>query len=118
MVRTFILNSPKMISLTFQCPKEPGYYEDGKFGIRIESIVLVRKAETPNDFGSRGYLGFEHVTMSPIHTKLIDVSLLTKTEREWLNAYHKEVLNKVGPELAKIGDARAKAWLEKECRAI
>ncbi|KAB5591204.1 X-Pro aminopeptidase [Ceratobasidium theobromae] len=97
---------------------EPGYYEDGKFGIRIESIVLVRKAETPNDFGSRGYLGFEHVTMSPIHTKLIDVSLLTKTEREWLNAYHKEVLNKVGPELAKIGDARAKAWLEKECRAI
>jgi Xaa-Pro aminopeptidase len=42
---------------------EPGYYADGKFGIRIENIVLVRPAETPNNFGGQGYLGFEHVTM-------------------------------------------------------
>lgn len=43
---------------------EPGYYADGRFGIRIESIVLVRDAETPNNFGDKGYLGFEVVTMS------------------------------------------------------
>ncbi|CEL58929.1 X-Pro aminopeptidase [Rhizoctonia solani AG-1 IB] len=97
---------------------EPGYYEDGKFGIRIESIVLVRKTSTPNDFGARGYLGFEHVTMCPIQTKLVDRSLLNVTEIEWLNNYHAEVLEKVGPELAKVGDARAQAWLERECAKI
>jgi Xaa-Pro aminopeptidase len=42
---------------------EPGYYADGRFGIRIESIVLVREVKTPNNFGDKGYLGFEHVTM-------------------------------------------------------
>lgn len=42
---------------------EPGYYADGSFGIRIENIVIVKKVETPNNFGDKGYLGFEHVTM-------------------------------------------------------
>jgi Xaa-Pro aminopeptidase len=42
---------------------EPGYYEDGQYGIRIESIVLVKEATTPNNFGQKGYLGFEHVTV-------------------------------------------------------
>jgi len=42
---------------------EPGYYEDGKFGIRIESIVLVREAETQYNFGDKGYLKMENVTM-------------------------------------------------------
>ena len=42
---------------------EPGYYADGRFGIRIENIVLVREVKTPNNFGEKGYLGFEHVTM-------------------------------------------------------
>ncbi|KAG8722591.1 hypothetical protein FRC08_018463 [Ceratobasidium sp. 394] len=97
---------------------EPGYYADGKFGIRIESIVLVRKVTTPNDFGARGYLGFENVTMCPIQTKLVDIQLLTGAERDWLNAYHAEVLAKVGPELEKIGDKRAQAWLERECAEV
>ncbi|CAE7168224.1 unnamed protein product [Rhizoctonia solani] len=97
---------------------EPGYYADGKFGIRIESIVLVRKVSTPNDFGSRGYLGFENVTMCPIQTKLVDPSLLNDAERKWLNDYHAEVIKKVGPELAKFGDSRAQVWLERECAAI
>jgi Xaa-Pro aminopeptidase len=42
---------------------EPGYYADGRFGIRIENIVLVRQVDTPNNFGDKGFLGFEHVTM-------------------------------------------------------
>jgi Xaa-Pro aminopeptidase len=42
---------------------EPGYYADGRFGIRIENIVLVRDVKTPNNFGEKGYLGFEHITM-------------------------------------------------------
>lgn len=42
---------------------EPGYYEDGKYGIRLENVVLVREAKTRYNFGDKGYLGFEHVTM-------------------------------------------------------
>ena len=42
---------------------EPGYYADGRFGIRIENVVVVREANTPNNFGDKGYLGFEHLTM-------------------------------------------------------
>lgn len=42
---------------------EPGYYADGRFGIRIENVVIVREAKTPNNFGDKGYLKFEHVTM-------------------------------------------------------
>ena len=45
------------------CVTEPGYYEDGKFGIRIENVVVVREAVTPHNFGEKGYLGFEHLTM-------------------------------------------------------
>ncbi|KAF8309007.1 Creatinase/aminopeptidase [Clavulina sp. PMI_390] len=100
---------------------EPGYYEDGKFGIRIENVCIVKKAETPYCFDERGYFGFEHFTMCPIHTKLIDKSLLTKPELEWINAYHAEVLEKVKPLLApggKYEDARALSWLERECAAI
>lgn len=41
---------------------EPGYYADGRYGIRIESVVIVQEANTPNNFGN-GYLCFEHVTM-------------------------------------------------------
>lgn len=42
---------------------EPGYYADGRFGVRIENIVIVKDAKTPNNFGEKGYLCFEHVTM-------------------------------------------------------
>lgn len=45
------------------CRLEPGYYADGRFGIRIESVVIVTEAKTPNNFGDKGYLGFECVTM-------------------------------------------------------
>ncbi|KAF9269551.1 Creatinase/aminopeptidase [Marasmius fiardii PR-910] len=95
---------------------EPGYYADGKFGVRIENIVLVRKAETPNNFGEKGYLSFEHVTMCPIQTKLVDTKLLTAEELQWLNDYHKEVWEKVSPLLT--NDERALNWLKKECQAL
>ncbi|KAK0452061.1 peptidase M24, structural domain-containing protein [Desarmillaria tabescens] len=70
---------------------EPGYYADGKFGIRIENIVLVKEVQTPNNFSNKGYLGFEHVTMCPIHKKLVDKVLLTAEETEWFNDCHEEV---------------------------
>lgn len=98
---------------------EPGYYADGRFGIRIESIVIVREVSTPYTFGDKGsYLGFEHVTLSPIHTKLVDVSLMSPVEVEWLNEYHKEVWEKVSPGLKAVGDERAERWLERECQPV
>lgn len=59
---------------------EPGYYEDGQFGIRIEDIVKVVKANIGKNFNGNGALTFETVTMCPIQTKLIDVGLLTENE--------------------------------------
>ncbi|KAG1779396.1 peptidase M24, structural domain-containing protein [Suillus placidus] len=94
---------------------EPGYYADGRYGIRTESVVIVREAKTPNNFGN-GYLCFERVTMCPIQTKLIDFSVLTAQEKEWLNSYHAETLEKVGPLLR--NDRRALQWLERECSPV
>lgn len=42
---------------------EPGYYADGQWGIRIEDVVIVREVNPPNNFGGKGYLGFERLTM-------------------------------------------------------
>ncbi|KAF8217671.1 putative Xaa-Pro aminopeptidase P [Mycena galopus ATCC 62051] len=95
---------------------EPGYYADGSFGIRIENIVLVRKVNTPQNFGDKGYLGFEHVTMCPIQTTLIDKTLFTAEEVRWLNGYHAEILEKVSGLLQ--NDERALKWLKRECAAI
>ncbi|KAJ3150312.1 hypothetical protein HK101_001967 [Irineochytrium annulatum] len=95
---------------------EPGYYEDGAFGIRIENVMVVKEVETANNFGGRGYLGFEHVTVTPIQTKLVDVAQLLPEERDWLNRYNKECFEKVSPLLEK--GSRAYLWLEKETKAI
>ena len=65
---------------------EPGYYEAGAFGIRIENLLLVR--EDP-DFPEM--LSFETLTFAPIDRRLIDTALLTPAERDWLNAYHARV---------------------------
>ena len=56
------------MSTLLSCPRahnktEPGYYADGEYGIRIENVVIVREAQIPNNFGNKGFLGFEHVTM-------------------------------------------------------
>ena len=94
---------------------EPGYYEDGSFGIRIENVVMVKEVQTKHQFGDKPYFGFEHVTLVPMCRKLIDVGLLSEREREWLNAYHREVLEKTGPFFKE--DERTRAWLERECAA-
>lgn len=59
---------------------EPGYYEKGQFGIRIEDIVQIVPAKVEGDFNGRGALTFKTVTMCPIQTKLIDKELLTEKE--------------------------------------
>ncbi|WWC85559.1 uncharacterized protein L201_000423 [Kwoniella dendrophila CBS 6074] len=97
---------------------EPGYYADGKFGIRIEGVDIIVRAETRNNFGGKGWLGMERITMCPIQTSLIEVGLLLPNEKEWLNDYHTEVLDKIGPLLKEVGDERAIKWLNRECKSI
>ncbi|XP_053977342.1 xaa-Pro aminopeptidase ApepP [Hylaeus volcanicus] len=97
---------------------EPGYYEDEKFGIRLENIELVVKANTRYNHKNRGFLTFETVTLVPIQTKLLDVSLLTENEIEYLNNYHARCLNVLSPLLQGSENAEALHWLEKETRPI
>ncbi|KAJ9093865.1 hypothetical protein QFC21_006238 [Naganishia friedmannii] len=95
--------------------KEPGYYEDGAFGIRTENLVMVVKADTPNAFGGQPYLKFENLTMCPVQVSLIDAGLLAPKEKEWVNKYHAEVLRKVRPLLEEFNDTRALNWLGRMC---
>ncbi|RYH16471.1 M24 family metallopeptidase [archaeon] len=76
---------------------EPGYYEEGAFGIRIETILIAVEKQTAHNFNSKKYLGFETITMTPMSTGLIDPSLLTDTEVDWINTYHAQVREKLLP---------------------
>lgn len=91
---------------------EPGYYEDGKFGIRIENIVLCKEVETRHNFGGLKYLGFETITQVPLGQKLMDLSLLTSEEKQWINAYHAQVFEAIRPYF-KEGEP-ALEWLRRE----
>lgn len=95
---------------------EPGYYEDGSFGIRIENIVMVREIKAKYSFGNTPFFGFEHATMVPYCKRLIDNSLLSDAERAWLDSYHAEVLEKTRRYFEK--DPHTLAWLERETEAI
>ncbi len=67
---------------------EPGFYKAGEYGIRLENLLLaVPHLETK--FGK--FLKFETLTLFPIETSMIDISLMTQQEKDWLNAYHERV---------------------------
>ncbi len=87
---------------------EPGYYQHGAFGIRIENLVLVEERQIAGQEGR--YLGFETLTFAPIDRTLIEPSLLTPAETQWLDAYHARVRALVGPLLS----GRDLAWLERQ----
>ncbi len=70
---------------------EPGYYEDGAFGIRIENVCITVDTKTPNNFNNRRYCCFDTITLAPIQTKLINRGLMTPGDLEWVNNYHKQV---------------------------
>ncbi|XP_052860196.1 xaa-Pro aminopeptidase ApepP-like [Anopheles cruzii] len=93
---------------------EPGYYKDGQFGIRIEDVVQVVTANIGTNFDGRGALTFRTVTMCPIQTRLIDVTLLTDGERADLNHYHDLVYVTLAPLL----DHETHAWLKREVAPI
>jgi len=97
---------------------EPGYYEDEKFGIRLEDIVQVIPAKTPYNHQNRGYLTFKSITPVPYQRKLIEPNLLTDIEIKQLNARHAESLEKVGSLLKQQKNDKAWAWLKRECEPL
>jgi Xaa-Pro aminopeptidase len=87
---------------------EPGYYEAGNFGIRIENLLVVVQKPELGEFAGKGFLGFEKLTMIPIQKKLMNVALLTSSEISWINNYHAKVRDNIGSQLR---SEKAKAWL-------
>lgn len=77
---------------------EPGYYREGRYGIRIENLVLVSEP-APVEGGEREMMAFETLTLAPIDRRLVEPGLLTGEEIAWLDAYHARVLREVGAEL-------------------
>lgn len=89
---------------------EPGYYEEGAFGIRIENVLLVRQypiinnetnadagKSTPGDDNHKQFLCFENLTMVPIQTSLLDLSLMDQSDIDHLNEYHAKCWTTVSP---------------------
>jgi Xaa-Pro aminopeptidase len=92
---------------------EPGYYETGAYGIRIENLVEVVECEPGR--GDRRFLGFDTLTLCPIDTRCIDTSLLGSDERRWLNDYHQRVRTTLAPQLEAAADRQ---WLERHTRSV
>ncbi|MHA6297664.1 aminopeptidase P family protein [Devosia sp. CAU 1758] len=88
---------------------EPGYYKTGEYGIRIENLIVVREAD-----GFAGYLDFETITLAPIDTRLVDLTLMTQAEQDWLNAYHARVWSEIGPNVS----GKVRDWLKQATEAI
>ena len=94
------------------CSNEPGYYKDDSFGIRIENLILVE--ERAIDGAEKNMLGFETLTFAPLDRRLIDLSILTSDQRQWVDDYHAEVLDIVGPQL----EGEALDWLKEQCAPL
>ena len=86
---------------------EPGYYREGAFGIRIETLCAVTPPSVP-DGGEREMMGFETLTLAPIDRRLVRADLLDREERGWLDAYHARIAAELRPDLP--GDVAG--WLE------
>ena len=78
---------------------EPGYYKKGKFGIRIENLVFVKKKKKK--------IFFENLTLSPIDKDLINFKLLSTDEKNYLFKYHMSIFSKLSPFL----NEGEKKWL-------
>ncbi|MDT8998323.1 aminopeptidase P family protein [Paucibacter sp. APW11] len=93
---------------------EPGIYRPGKWGVRIENLVLNVPHATPEQGAFGEMLRFETLTLCPIDTRPLDLTLLREDERAWLNDYHREVRQRLAPLVA----GAALDWLILRTEAI
>lgn len=90
---------------------EPGTYRPGRWGVRIENLAMNREAGS-SEFGD--FLKFETLTLCPIDTRCLLPDLLSQEEKQWFNAYHAEVRERLSPLL----DGAALEWLNTRTVAI
>ncbi len=95
------------------CSNEPGYYKDGEYGIRIENLVNVirDKQKSGNDFE---FYTFDYATLCPIDTRLVEKSLMSEKQIDWLNNYHQNVWEKLSP----FVEGGVKEWLKQATQKI
>ncbi len=93
---------------------EPGHYREGKYGIRIENLIVVREAEAIEGADGRDMLAFETLTFVPISKDLLIPALLAPEEREWLDTYHRAVFEKLHGRVS----GPAQSWLEAACAPL
>jgi len=92
---------------------EPGYYESGWGGIRLENLYVVKKAEGYKQHpAGKGWLCFETLTLIPFERRLIEREILSPDEVKWLDDYHHQVLQEISPLLEKPQDIQ---WLKWAC---
>jgi Xaa-Pro aminopeptidase len=92
---------------------EPGYYKAGAYGIRIENLVLVTAAPSP-DGAEKPLNAFETLTLAPIDRRLIDNRMLTGKERLWIDGYHVRVRDALSP----LVDGVTQGWLDLATRPL
>ncbi len=90
---------------------QPGYYKEGEYGIRIESLVIVKEH-------SPGFMCFETITCAPICRDLVDVSLLNDVEKTWFNEYHQWVAKTLPSYMQPELKGQVKDWLDKQTAAL
>lgn len=111
--RSTSLKTPLKVGMVLS--NEPGYYEDGNFGIRIENLMVVVESETEFALNKeQKMLTFETLTMIPIQKSLIDTEILSDEEIAWINEYHAKILEKTGHLLNKD----QLEWLQEQCDPI
>ena len=108
-------NNPTALEVGHIISDEPGIYRTDKWGIRTENLITVipakqTKATTTED----EWLTFETLTLCFYDTSLIEMSLMTEDEIDWLNAYHVRVYKEISPLL----NEEERAYLAKKCAAI
>ena len=91
---------------------EPGYYAPGRYGIRIENLVVVEARAIKG--AERKMLGFETITSAPIDVRPIEVKLMTPYEIFWLDSYHARVRKALSP----LVDAPTRRWLREATKAL
>ncbi|MGH6792307.1 MAG: M24 family metallopeptidase C-terminal domain-containing protein, partial [Methyloceanibacter sp.] len=92
---------------------EPGLYFEGRYGIRLENLVLVTPPKQIAG-GTREMLGFETLTLVPFDRRLIDPQQLLLFELAWLNDYHARIRREIEPQLA----GQDQAWLHRATAPI
>lgn len=103
--------NPTTLQIGMVTSNEPGIYRAGKYGIRIENLILTQH-ETTTEFGD--FYSFKTLTLCPIDTTPIVKEILTEKEIEWFNEYHKLVYDRLSPLL----NEDEKQWLKEKTNAI